>query len=1017
MKRYKAVRVFLKVPYYAGAVILLSITGLFDKNWYGLQKLKMGDIRDRLPLILHYLIVGRYKGYTPHPLFIPEYFDTGARAGFVDPTIKYLLKKTLWSKPTHPYFDGSEYQKHAEGKNPLVHFIKHANNKTALPVEKMLKKTVVKPITYGEVRKKQTQQQEVWQQKENLRHTNKPASSYDYGRERAFVNQWVDTDLGDMVLEKPLVSIVMPSWNREKLIKEAIESLQNQTFRNWELIVGDDGSTDKTKEVIRSIAEVDPRIKLLELSHGGVCKARNAAMKAAKGDWIAFLDSDNTWTPNFLQVSIAAMQKQNMQAAYAAVKMNEANGVRYRINEPNLELLSISNYIDLNVFIVHKNIIKKVGYFDVQLRRAVDHDLILRVSKVAELHYLPIIGVNYTNHDEVARISNTELLSWGGVVKNKNIIDWDNVAKKRIANKTSIVVAVKNDLAAAARCITRLVQYTDMNKVEIVIVDSSSGPSMSALASSLSMIHADIEYIYCPESHDLALGSNVGFAHTTGQNVVFVEQGCQVEPEWLEPLLASLKSGVGIAAPMQLAPNRTITSAGILLPSIAKRMMPLRFLQHHPVEDTRLLDASYSVSAVSDGCIAVRATDFAKLQGFNPLFDNGFETPDLCMRANKMKLGKIVVAKNCSIVNVYKDRGWSNKNYSTFISRWGNTPTANSDDLWKKAGFRVSKYITEEARIGLPGKIRPLLERVDRTKIRWAIKTSSPADDTRFEWGDKYFAESIAKSLEKLGHEAIVDNRSSHDRPTAYLDDVLLSLRGLVQFTPQPDKLNFMWVISHPEMVTELEIKSFDKVYAAGTRWARDMTKSVGEPIDTLLQCVDNSYFQPPKKPNKEFQNKVLFVGNSRNVYRQVVKDGLKAGLDVAIYGSRWEQFVDEKYIKKQLIPNSVLPEAYGSAKVVLNDHWDDMRHWGFLSNRLFDATATGACIVSDRIEGASEIFGKLLYQYDTPDDLKKIDGSLERIFPGTRERLRLAEDIRSYHSFDARARTIAKDAELLLER
>ena len=94
--------------------------------------------------------------------------------------------------------------------------------------------------------------------------------------------------------EKPLISIIMPAYNSEKFIEEAIKSVINQTYENWELIVINDASTDKTKEKILQIAEHENRICYFDNPQNlRVSKTRKRAVSLAKGEWLAFLDSDD----------------------------------------------------------------------------------------------------------------------------------------------------------------------------------------------------------------------------------------------------------------------------------------------------------------------------------------------------------------------------------------------------------------------------------------------------------------------------------------------------------------------------------------------------------------------------------------------------------------------------------------------------------------------------------------------------------------------------------------------------
>ena len=98
----------------------------------------------------------------------------------------------------------------------------------------------------------------------------------------------------------PLISVIMPTYNHASFIKEALDSIKKQTFRDYEIIVIDDGSTDNTKEILENYAG----IRYLLLEHGGVAAARNAALKVAGGKWIAFLDSDDLWKEDKLQKQV-----------------------------------------------------------------------------------------------------------------------------------------------------------------------------------------------------------------------------------------------------------------------------------------------------------------------------------------------------------------------------------------------------------------------------------------------------------------------------------------------------------------------------------------------------------------------------------------------------------------------------------------------------------------------------------------------------------------------------------------
>ncbi|MGN0995842.1 MAG: glycosyltransferase family 2 protein [Candidatus Ventricola sp.] len=119
-----------------------------------------------------------------------------------------------------------------------------------------------------------------------------------------------------------MISIIMPVYNGERFVAEAIDSILAQSVRDWELIVVNDGSTDGTQVVLERYA-VDPRIRLIRQENGGVSSARNAGIVAARGEYLAFLDADDTWYPDCLETY------QRMAKAYPkAVLLGAANDIR-----------------------------------------------------------------------------------------------------------------------------------------------------------------------------------------------------------------------------------------------------------------------------------------------------------------------------------------------------------------------------------------------------------------------------------------------------------------------------------------------------------------------------------------------------------------------------------------------------------------------------------------------------------------------------------------------------------------
>ena len=109
------------------------------------------------------------------------------------------------------------------------------------------------------------------------------------------------------------VSVITPMYNCEKFISETIESVLNQTYTNWEMIIIDDCSTDKSKQIVKQYIERDKRIRLIALNeNSGAAVARNKGIEVSSGRFIAFLDGDDLWEPNKLEKQIQFMTEKNI---------------------------------------------------------------------------------------------------------------------------------------------------------------------------------------------------------------------------------------------------------------------------------------------------------------------------------------------------------------------------------------------------------------------------------------------------------------------------------------------------------------------------------------------------------------------------------------------------------------------------------------------------------------------------------------------------------------------------------
>ena len=299
----------------------------------------------------------------------------------------------------------------------------------------------------------------------------------------------------------------------------------------------------------------------------------------------------------------------------------------------------------------------------------------------------------------------------------------------------------------------------------------------------------------------------------------------------------------------------------------------------------------------------------------------------------------------------------------------------------------------------LPGLLEGLLARPGI-----AIKTATPDESERESWGDFHFAEALGRALRDLGFRVRHDLRPDWYRPAFMPDDASLVLRGLEAASEPMDGTGLLWLISHPERVPDAELERFDHVFVASGFYAELLKSRLATPVSTLLQCTDPTRFRFTEAPGAV--DRRLFVGNSKGYFRPMVRAALEAGEAVEIWGTWWHEHIDASLVRGEAVPNEALGELYGNSGVVLNDHWPDMARLGFLSNRLFDAAATGALIVTDPVRGLEDVFGEEVVVADgLPGRFPELD---DRRIADRSGRRSLADQVRREHTFMARAEQIA---------
>lgn len=200
-------------------------------------------------------------------------------------------------------------------------------------------------------------------------------------------------------MRSPLVSVVLPTWNRLPLLRKAVASVLAQTHRDFELIVADDGSTDGTRDYLEALE--DSRVRPLWLEHrGDLTSARSAGLRRARGEWVAFLDSDDLWLPGKLALQLERLAAHAScgwsYTGYSLVDAGEGplpgrsnrlpRPVSGCILEPMLRFQVAASIVTI---LVARSLIEEVGGFDENIPTRSDFDFALRLAARSEACALP----------------------------------------------------------------------------------------------------------------------------------------------------------------------------------------------------------------------------------------------------------------------------------------------------------------------------------------------------------------------------------------------------------------------------------------------------------------------------------------------------------------------------------------------------------------------------------------------------------------------------------------------------
>lgn len=277
--------------------------------------------------------------------------------------------------------------------------------------------------------------------------------------------------------EIPHFSIIMPTYNRAGLIKKSVDAVLSQTYAHFELLITDDGSTDNTEEVIKKAYSRELNegtIRYIKCPHGGVCSTRNAALKAANNPWIAYVDTDNYVTEDFLKLFAEAIKENPGKNCFYS-KFQKIEDGKIVGRSFSYEQLLEGNYIDIGVFVHHISVYRKCGGFDEKLERLVDWDLILRYTYKNEPVFIDKVSLLYSNDPH-----RTDRISVSASYRNA----FDRVRLKHRTKSVTTCITTYNQENDIAQAIESALAQKGNIKQRIIIYDDCSTDGTEKVARS-----------------------------------------------------------------------------------------------------------------------------------------------------------------------------------------------------------------------------------------------------------------------------------------------------------------------------------------------------------------------------------------------------------------------------------------------------------------------------------------------------------------------------------------------------
>ncbi|MBD2035775.1 glycosyltransferase family 2 protein [Phormidium sp. FACHB-592] len=460
----------------------------------------------------------------------------------------------------------------------------------------------------------------------------------------------------------PKISILTPTFNSSlSWFVDTVLSVLHQSSTEWEWCIVDDGSTvSEIRSVLETLAQKHPRIKVLLQPSGGISAATNKALELASGDYVCFLDHDDTLTPDAIQASLKKLS-QGFDLVYSDEDKIDSSGLHYI--EPFFKPDWSPEYFRGVMYVGHflsirRELVVAAGGFDRQYDGVQDYELVLRLSEITQnIGHIPKILYHWRKIEgsvasdpqakpavevlqQAAVRSHLERLGLPATAKSLGNHRLGLISAPRTEHPLiSIIIPTKNAPDHLERCLNSLFTLSNYPNFEVVLVDNETDDPRALQT----MRQHPIKRLNFPGTFNYSRANNLGATYANGEYLVFLNNDTEVLTEdWLQQLLYYAEQpDVGAVGALLLFPDRTVQHAGVVMGSRGTADHIMRGFPSDVDGYAGSLVCAREVSAVTAACMMVRKHDFQAVNHFNEHFFTHYQDVDLCMKL--VNLGKRII--------------------------------------------------------------------------------------------------------------------------------------------------------------------------------------------------------------------------------------------------------------------------------------------------------------------------------------------------------------------------------------